>query len=519
LDAPFAGRGSHSSSARRSLDRDGSLQTARYVGALNHRQQIKNTLGGSDRNDYLRFEVAADGQFQLSLSGLTANADVQLLGSQGQTIAVSNKTGKQAESITCALDIGTYYVRVHGQSKTRYTLNLARAVGGTALVHDLPTTPALTPPDDLFQDPPKAKWTVMVYMAGDTLETFGIEDFLEMSAIGSTADVNVVVQFDRTAGWDASYGNWTDTRRGLIQAGDTPGIHWGTSLGEVDMGATSSLSDFVNWGMSSYQADNYALILWGHGSGFDVCYDDITGDSISAKELNQVLSNASDSIDLVGADACLMSTIEFAYEIKDSASIFVGSQELEPGQGWNYTPVLSDLTLTPTLSATDLGNSVLNHYGQYYQSVGFNGLDETLSMVNLASLRREQPGNLVSAINTFASTVMGTASRRDLQFLDGHRDRHVSFGNGYYDYGDIGNIFGGVANDWRVSSGIRTAAQAVVDALTTAIVNNYSAMPKAKGLSLYFSNKGLNPAPTYNSGNLNFAADTLWDEFLNWANW
>ncbi|NJN86203.1 MAG: hypothetical protein HC881_07660 [Leptolyngbyaceae cyanobacterium SL_7_1] len=378
----------------------------------------------------------------------------------------------------------------------------------------------MTPPDNLFQNPAKAQWTVMVYMAGDTLETFGIEDFLEMSAIGSTKDVNVVVQFDRTAGFDSSYDNWTDTRRGLIRAGDTPGATWGTSIGEVNMGATSSLSDFVTWGMDNYQADNYALVMWGHGSGFDVSYDDITGDSISAKELNQVLSNTPDPIDLVGADACLMATTEFAYEIKDSATFLVGSQELEPGQGWNYTPVLSDLTSNPALSAVDLGSSILNHYGQYYQSVGFNGLDETLSVINLASLRSDQPGNLATAVNGFASTVMGGATQRDLQFLDWYRDRHVSFGDGYYDYGDIGTIFSGIANDGRVSSGIRTAAQTVVDALGTAIANNYAAVANtATGLSLYFSNKGYNPDLTYSSGNLDFAADTLWDEFLNWANW
>lgn len=517
--SPLAGRASRSFQAtRQSPDRDGSLGKARKVGALSDRQQIKNTLGLGDRNDYVQFDVAASGQFQLSLKGLTANADVQLMGSSGQTLAISNKTGKQAESITCALDAGTYYVRVHGQDKTRYNLNLATTVAGTALVHELPSNPLLTPPDNLFQNAP-TKWTVMVYMAGDTLETFGIEDFLEMSAIGSTDDVNLVVQFDRTAGLDANYGNWTDTRRGLVSAGDTPAATWGTSLGEVNMGTASSLSDFVTWGMNTYQADNYALVMWGHGSGFDVSYDDITGDSISAKELNQVLSTTPDAIDLVGADACLMATTEFAYEIKDSAAILVGSQELEPGQGWNYTPVLKDLTTNPSLTAAELGSSVLNHYGQYYQSVGYNGLDETLSVINLASLRSDQPSNLATAINGFASTVMGTATQRDLQFLDGYRDRHVSFGDGYYDYGDIGTIFGGVATDGRVSAGIRTAAQAVVEALGTAIVNNYSATGQAQGLSLYFSNKGYNPDLTYNGSNLNFAANTLWDEFLNWANW
>jgi len=77
----------------------------------------------------------------------------------------------------------------------------------------------------------------MVYMAADNdLEQFGIKDFLEMSSVGSNSDVNIVVQFDRTPEFDSTYDNCTDTRQGLIQAGDLPNSGWGTSIGEANMG-------------------------------------------------------------------------------------------------------------------------------------------------------------------------------------------------------------------------------------------------------------------------------------------
>ena len=45
--------------------------------------------------------------------------------------------------------------------------------------------------------PPRKPWTVMVWMAGDNdLESFGDQDLAEMKRVGSTDDVNVVVQFD-----------------------------------------------------------------------------------------------------------------------------------------------------------------------------------------------------------------------------------------------------------------------------------------------------------------------------------
>ena len=45
----------------------------------------------------------------------------------------------------------------------------------------------------------QADWTFMVYMDGDNnLEAAALNDFREMAHVGSTADVNIVVQLDRT---------------------------------------------------------------------------------------------------------------------------------------------------------------------------------------------------------------------------------------------------------------------------------------------------------------------------------
>ena len=43
-----------------------------------------------------------------------------------------------------------------------------------------------------------AEWTVMVYLDADNnLESAGIDDINEMEIVGSTTEVNVVVQVDR----------------------------------------------------------------------------------------------------------------------------------------------------------------------------------------------------------------------------------------------------------------------------------------------------------------------------------
>ena len=65
------------------------------------------------------------------------------------------------------------------------------------------------------------QWTIIYYSAADTdLEQFMIGDLMEMQIVGSSKDVNVVVQMDRIEGFDDTDGNWTDARRFLLQKGD-----------------------------------------------------------------------------------------------------------------------------------------------------------------------------------------------------------------------------------------------------------------------------------------------------------
>ncbi|MBU1914523.1 MAG: hypothetical protein KJ563_04945, partial [Candidatus Thermoplasmatota archaeon] len=119
-------------------------------------------------------------------------------------------------------------------------------------------------------------WTFMVYMDGDNdLERVAILDFLEMAAVGSTPNVNIVVEFDRSRFYDTSYGNWNTTKRFLVTSGMTPtAANASSDIGEVNMGNASTLVDFIDWGVTAYPANNYALVLWDHGGGWSgVCWD------------------------------------------------------------------------------------------------------------------------------------------------------------------------------------------------------------------------------------------------------
>jgi clostripain len=148
--------------------------------------------------------------------------------------------------------------------------------------------------------PPNAnlpEWTVMVYLDADNnLEGAGIDDINEMEMVGSTSNVNIVVQIDRipysvldsnNQGYadDISNGDWTDTRRYYITQDYDPYIinsQLVSNLGELNMGTSSTLINFAKWAVSNYPAKKYLLVIWNHGGGFrstgltkDIAWDDL----------------------------------------------------------------------------------------------------------------------------------------------------------------------------------------------------------------------------------------------------
>ncbi|MEY3400640.1 MAG: hypothetical protein RLZZ86_243, partial [Cyanobacteriota bacterium] len=60
---------------------DNILATARAIGTLTATQSFSDWVGSADLNDYYSFNVGTQSNFSLSLTGLSADADVQLLNS------------------------------------------------------------------------------------------------------------------------------------------------------------------------------------------------------------------------------------------------------------------------------------------------------------------------------------------------------------------------------------------------------------------------------------------------------
>ncbi|MFN6256180.1 S8 family serine peptidase [Microcystis sp.] len=108
------------------------LATARAIAVGPSTTSYTDWVGSTDTNDYYRFSLANSSNFNLSLTGMTADGDVQLLNSGGSVIASSTNGGTASESITSQLSAGTYYIRVYPyqSANTNYNLAVSATSGG-----------------------------------------------------------------------------------------------------------------------------------------------------------------------------------------------------------------------------------------------------------------------------------------------------------------------------------------------------------------------------------------------------
>jgi len=105
-------------------------QKATLVNITAQPQLSKNTIGGSDRADFLRFNLSSRSSIQATLSKLKANVDLTLLNGAGQLVLQSKQKGKKNEAIATTLEAGSYFLKItpgSPQDQTKYRLQLSGA--------------------------------------------------------------------------------------------------------------------------------------------------------------------------------------------------------------------------------------------------------------------------------------------------------------------------------------------------------------------------------------------------------
>ncbi|MFC1224809.1 clostripain-related cysteine peptidase [Pedobacter sp. BG31] len=285
---------------------------------------------------------------------------------------------------------------------------------------------------------PKRSFVLLIYMNGSDLESKH-----ELAS----EDINEIIR---------SYKNTGDNFATVILHGGTKKWHFseqisGDSLtyskvtkegfekvkvtANKSIGDPSTLVDFISFSKENFPAERYGLIFWNHGRGsvHGFGYDELFPEdiSLSLHEMGEAFADLKRSqndldLDFIGFDACLMATIETATVFAPYADYMIASQELEPGNGWNYEYIINALSAQPNLKTVDLLEGIAKSYIDAYSSQPY--LQATLSVIALDKVAalNASVGNLISKISANLNSTY--PAKEAFKQKSNYRARSKSFG-------------------------------------------------------------------------------------------
>ena len=383
------------------------------------------------------------------------------------------------------------------------------------------------------------KWTVMCFESYDNnLEGCALEDLKEMAKVGSTSNMNVVVQFDRSPNYSSApvynIPNWTTAKRFYVKQNY---LEEKADLGEVNMASSATLSGFIQWAVTNYPADKYVLIFGDHGAswpgfGHDETSPEVDGetDCLTLEEIDSAMLEATqktgiNKFDLIGFDACLQADIQTLHIMKQYGKIYVASEETEPGYGWQYDQILTYLKNNLNTTPQDLGRKIADSYKTSFDQnpeMVDQGSGITLSVIDLEKVAQVETAlnGLASAMKQFTAgeTVPGT--RPNWLELAKSKVGTQNHGDDYYAldiYHLARNLMDNITEDANVSTDdmVRQRAYDCMTAIDSAVSYRIvgSGRPFGYGISIYYPNYGFEySSETYS--NTSFAIMNLWEEYL-----
>lgn len=392
----------------------------------------------------------------------------------------------------------------------------------------------------------ETKWTIMYYGDADcNLEINLIADLAEMkSGFVDGQGVNLIALVDRISGNRSEASvlgeDFTDTRLFRITSGRAWRIGGSsqfseitaTSAYEANMGDAATLKKFIRFCKENYPAGHYALILSNHGGGSmkknississsyegfsktmnsqiktNICQDDTNNsDILYTAEISDNLTSE-DSVDLFALDACLMSSVEFAYQFRNDAGnkgfkadYMIASAPNETVAGFDYEAIFkrlqakagdngeTDITLggkelyydPETLTARELGaiiveeqrDSTASDQGQSLTCLDLSKVQAVKEAVDAMSVKLEPDATAKTNLenlrgNPGSSTIL-------LHYFDEKIYNSSTSDWVRIPYFDLYNLSTAINGSSVFSDVIRNAAAAARDAVDSLVVYSFA---------------------------------------------
>jgi hypothetical protein len=268
----------------------------------------------------------------------------------------------------------------------------------------------------------KKKWTFMAYLDGDYYDLESQMNMIinDMELVGSTSDVNIVVQADDYRQWGYQ------TKRYYIEYDDNPTEGDNNSqniispladndTAEKNMGTPQTLIDFVCWAVNHYPAERYSLTLFNHGLGWKgICWDQTNSDWLDMNDLKYAMSEIYNFIggklDVLILNACSMGMIEVFYPLRQYVNFTISSESLVAYIDISFKGILENLTNQPNITPLDFSQKIIDTSGRInnihaikshrFFAINMNKIDEIAEKVSNLSqaLIKNMPPRIVIII-------------------------------------------------------------------------------------------------------------------------
>ncbi len=331
-------------------------------------------------------------------------------------------------------------------------------------------------------------WTIFVYLCGADLESnigMATGDLQEMLDAVASDNVHYVIQTGGAYEWQNDIVNPSKLQRFVVEDNELIEVY---SSSAASMADVSTLTDFLRWGIEEYPAEHMGFIFWDHGCGCinGVCVDETDNENtLYLRDIDNAFLSISDEMtdrfEFVGFDACLMGAIECANILAPYARYMVGSEEVEPGYGWDYEKMGDFLAQNPDANGLELGEVICDSFYDMCESIGEENM-ATLSVIDLDMI-----DDVLIAFNSFAKDIYEAGeSSSSLADMVRNIENGDNFGGnnrseGYTNMVDLAGLVNGC-------SYYSAYAEDVIDALDNAVAYSRVGLNhrNACGLSTYY---------------------------------
>ena len=259
-----------------------------------------------------------------------------------------------------------------------------------------------------------------------------------------------------------------------------------TVLPEDNMAQAGTLTAFIDYVYENYDADFYSIVMWDHGGGAVLGYggdERYNYDVLTMSELDEAFMNSefiSDGhkFEWVGFDACLMGMLEVADLFEPYSNYLIASEEVEAGDGWDYT-CIGSLGKGVDLTGESAGKLIIDAYADYYDSYVWYTPEYSLSCLDLSKTEAVKDD-----FEEFISVIQTDLLNGKYSSIARKRGKTKAFGivnsSLCYDTVDLYNLAENMYSDHS------DEADALKAAISEMVVYERTNIKNANGVAIYF---------------------------------